>query len=307
MDNQKTQMREVAILYYEKGLTQVEIARQMGLTRQTVAKLLSLAIEHKVVEIKINDPEREKVLLEEKIKKKFKLEEVVISSVSRENELLSRLAVVKTAVQYVGEKVKIGNQKIGISWGRTIEAFIDEFPKTSTDKNVVFPLFGATNQEQSYFLSNEIARSFADKLGAKVEYAWFPYKPDSEEDKNLFLNTSYYKKLAEYWANIDIAIVGIGNSEMVQNFGKAFGYIDECRYAVGDVATHFFDKDGNFLNLYDDVLCVSLQDLRKAKQTIGVACGNDKVEAIIGGLKAQVIDTLITDEYTARKILNYKG
>lgn len=46
---------------------------------------------------------------------------------------------------------------------------ISEFDEIKAENNIVFPLFGATDQEQAYFLSNELARSFADKTGAKVK------------------------------------------------------------------------------------------------------------------------------------------
>ena len=38
MEFQKKQMQEAAILYYEKKLTQSEIAKMMNLSRQTVSK-----------------------------------------------------------------------------------------------------------------------------------------------------------------------------------------------------------------------------------------------------------------------------
>mgnify|MGYP002514149366 CR=1 FL=1 len=42
---------------------------------------------------------------------------------------------------------------------------------------------------------------------------------------------------------------------------------------------------------------------QNAGEKIALAYGNDKVEAIYGALKTGVIDTLITDEYTAKAIL----
>ena len=57
-------------------------------------------------------------------------------------------------------------------------------------------------------MSNELARSFADKIGARVKYAWFPYRPDCIDDCELLKKTSYYKSLCDLWNNIDIAIVG---------------------------------------------------------------------------------------------------
>lgn len=305
MDFQKKQMQEVAILYYEKKHTQHEIAQIMNLSRQTVSKLLNDAIRENIVEIKIHNPEITCTDLEQAICSKFKIKNAVICGVSVTDESLSRLITVKKAADYIRPLVKRGNQKIAISWGRTIQMLIDEFQKVSTSDNIVFPLFGATDQEQAYFLSNELARSFADKINAQIKYAWFPYKPDCIDDSNLFKKTSYYQKLHELWNDIDIAIVGIGNSDIIQTFGKVFGYSEKCLSAIGDISTHFFNAQGEFVELYKNTLCASKENLKNAKETIAVACGDDKAEAIVGALYTQTIDTLITDEYTARKILSF--
>ncbi len=303
MELQKKQMEEAAILYYEKKLTQQEIARTMNLSRQTVSKLLSDAVKENIVEIKIHNPEVSCIELEKKLCSTFKIKNAVICSVSNSHEALRLLMTVKKAVRYISARIEKGNKKIGISWGQTIQSLIAEFPSTSFGDNTVFPLFGATDQEQSCYLSNELARSFADKIGAKVKYAWFPYRPDSVDDCKLFENTSYYKKTNDLWNNIDIAIVGIGNNEIIRTFGKLFGYSEKCMSAVGDLSTHFFDFDGKFIELYENTLCASKDNLKNAKETIAVACGSHKTEAIIGALRTGVVDTLITDEYTAKEIL----
>ncbi len=303
MESLKKQMQEAAILYYEKKYTQNEIAKIMNLSRQTVSKLLSDAIKENIVEIKIHNPEITCKELEEKICNVFNLKSVAICGVSVASDALCHLMTVKKASDYIVSLIESGHKKIAISWGRTIQRFISEFPNVSTPGNIVFPLFGATDQEEAYFLSNELARSFADKIGAKVKYAWFPYRPDSARDCELFTKTSYYKKLHDLWDNIDIAIVGIGNSEILETFGKVFGYNERYASAIGDVSTHFFDEEGNIVELYENTLCAGRDNLKNAKQTIAIACGKDKTEAIIGALRTNMIDTLITDEYTAKNIL----
>ncbi len=303
MDFQKKQMQEAAILYYEKNHTQHEIAKIMNLSRQTVSKLLNEALKENIVEIKIHNPEITCQDLEKEICREFKIKNAVVCGVSSDDEELCKLMTVKKAVSYIQSLIETGDKKIAISWGRTVQLLISEFKKLHTTDNVVFPLFGATDQEESYFLSNELARSFADKIDAKVKYAWFPYKPDCIDDRKLFEKTSYYKKIFELWNNIDIAIVGIGNSAIIQAFGKVFGYSEKCFSAVGDISAHFFDYDGRIVELYENTLCASMENLMNAKETIAIACGDDKTEAIIGALRTQVIDILITDEYTANKIL----
>ena len=205
---------------------------------------------------------------------------------------LCNLMTVKNAAQYIYTLIEKGDKKIALSWGRTVQMLIAEFPVSNTSGNIVFPLFGATDQEQAYYLSNELARSFADKIGARVKYAWFPYHPDSVEDCNLFKNTSYYKKLNDLWNDIDVAIVGIGNREITRTFSRIFGYNEKYATAIGDVSTHFFDEDGNVLEMYENTLCAGRDSLKRAKQTIAVACGRDKTESIIGALRTGMVDKI---------------
>ena len=304
LELQKKQMHEAAILYYEKNHTQSQIARMMDLSRQTVSKLLNDALKEGIVEINIRSPEVTCADLETAICSRFGLQQAVVCPASASDEALRQLMTVKAAANYIAPLAQKGSQNIAISWGRTIQSLIGEFGKLSTPTNTIFPLFGATDQEQAYYSPNELARNFADKLGARVKYAWFPYRPDSPEDSRLFKNTTYYQTLNQLWENIDIAILGIGSSTVIQAFGKIFGYNEKCLAAIGDLATHFFDSDGNFLDLYENTLCASKENIKAARQTIAIACGDEKVAAIAGSLRTGLIDTLITDEHTARKILD---
>ena len=303
MNTEKILMSEVAALYYKKNLTQQEIAETMHLSRQTVSRLLSDAIEEKIVEIIIHDPKKDCKELEEQICITFGIRGCVVCSVSGRNESVHRLMTVKAAVDYILPIIQKGNQKIALSWGRTIQELIQNLPRLSTTGNTVFPLFGATDNENSYFSSNELARKMADKLDATPKCAWFPYMADSDGDSALLRQLDYYKQMQEMWNTADLAILGIGNTEILDIFGKTFGYSDIHNQAIGDIATHFFDRNGAFVNLYSNTLCASVDNIRNAKESVAVACGKEKAEAIAGALRTKMIDTLITDEYTARQIL----
>ena len=303
MNTEKMLLAEVATLYYQKNLTQQEIAEALHLSRQTVSKLLSDAIEEKIVEIIIHDPQKDCKELEEQICTVFGIRGCIVCSVSGRNESVHRLMTVKAAVDYILPIIQKGKQKIALSWGRTIQELIQNLPKLSTTRNIVFPLFGATDNENSYFSSNELARKMADKLDATPKCAWFPYMADSNEDSALLKQLGYYKQMQQMWDSADLAILGIGNTEILDIFGKTFGYSDIHNQAIGDIATHFFDQSGRFINLYRNTLCASVDNIKNAKESVAIACGKEKAEAIAGALRTQMIDTLITDEYTAREIL----
>lgn len=305
VSDEKILMSEAATLYYEKKHTQQEIAELMNLSRQTVSKLLNDAIKENIVEIKIHNPKKDCEELEMLICDRFGISKCVVCGVNSKNESIRRLMTVKAAEDYILPAIDKGGLKIAVSWGRTVQALIEQIPDINTNGNTVFPLFGATDNENSYFSSNELARSMADKIGANVKYAWFPYLADSNEDCDLLKKLSYYKKIQDLWNTADIAIVGIGNTEILEIFGKTFGYSEKHSRVIGDIATHFFTEKGEFVNLYKNTLCASADNIKNTKQTIAIACGNDKARAIAGALRTKLIDTLITDEYTAREILEY--
>ncbi len=305
MGNEKVLMYEAATLYYDKKLTQQEIAVRMKLSRQTVSKLLSDAIREKIVEITIHDPEETRRMLEKEICATFGIADCVVCSVASEDEAIRQLMTVKTAISHILPIIKAGGLKIAISWGRTIQELIGFLPQTSTQGNTVFPLFGATDHETAYFSSNELARSLADKLGARLQCAWFPYRTDSPEDCDLLKKLSFYKNMQALWSSADLVIMGIGNTETLDNLEKTFGCSEKHSQVIGDIATHFFDKNGQTVHLYDNTLCASQQDIQNAKRTVAIACGNKKAEAIAGALRTKMVNTLITDEYTAKQILTY--
>ena len=302
MKEQKNLMAEAALLYYKKGLTQQEIATALDLTRQTVSKLLTAAVNEGIVEIKIHNPENERKELETELNRRFQIQ-AVVGSVSKNNDELRRLTTVEKAIEYLLPIVKKGNLNIALSWGRSVQALIKQFPAVSTLGNKVFPLFGATEHEQAYFLPNELAREFAGKLDARVKYAWFPYQPENGQDFELFQRTGYYKNMQKEWSDFDVAIIGVGNNTAFRLLDPSFSESEGKKSAVGDVATHFFTADGELTETKVETLRISAESLKNGGKKIAVAYGDDKAEAIVGGIKAGFVDVLITDEYTARRIL----
>lgn len=303
MGNEKILMYEAATLYYEEKLTQQEIAVRMNLSRQTVSRLLNDAIRERIVEIRIHNPETNRKALEQKICRSFGISRCVICSAGSEDGEVRRLMTVRAAADYLLPIFQKGSLRIALSWGRTIQQFIRSLPETPTSGNTVFPLFGATDSEKAYFSSNELARKLADKLGAALKCAWFPYMAESEAEWNLLKQLSYYKKMQGMWDTADLAILGIGNTDILEIFGKTFGYSDIHAQAIGDIATNFFDGEGRFLPLYENTLQASVSNLKNAKETVAIACGDEKAAAIAAALRTKIIDTLITDEQTARQIL----
>ena len=112
MNTDKILMFEVATLYYEKNLTQQQIADELHLTRQTVSKLLNDAKGEKIVEFIIHQPQKDCETLEKSMCEVFGIGRCVICSVSGKSEQIRQHLTVKAAVDYILPKTQKGNQKI---------------------------------------------------------------------------------------------------------------------------------------------------------------------------------------------------
>ena len=67
----------------------------------------------------------------------------------------------------------------------------------------------------------------------------------------------------------------------------------------------YFNMDGEPLDLehHQRLILIRLETLRKMKHVVGVAGGEEKVEALRAAFKGGFIHSLITDEMTARTLL----
>jgi DNA-binding transcriptional regulator LsrR (DeoR family) len=98
-------------------------------------------------------------------------------------------------------------------------------------------------------------------------------------------------------------------SVMLANSGNAFTKEElqdlARRGAIGDISLQFFDRNGAPVHgpLDDRVIAMTLEELKQTPRVIGVAGGGRKVEAIRACLKGALLNVLITDKFTAEKLL----
>ena len=79
--------------------------------------------------------------------------------------------------------------------------------------------------------------------------------------------------------------------------------------AVGDVLSHFLDKNGQVIShhLEGRLMSTPMEQLKTLNNVIGAAGGPDKAEAILAVLRGGYLDVLITDEDTAQLLLEAPG
>lgn len=298
---------QAADLYYRKRLNQHEIAERMGITRQTVSRLLRNAVEYNIVEFRIHAPYAPVADLSERMAQKFGLEAAVVVPSKVDDSSLIPPVLAHYAARHVYSIVDAGAERIGLCWGRTLYRMVQEFPDSHFAHACVFPLIGASSRTAPYFMLNDMVRCLADRMNAAPVYAYIPADPSSPEDAALFRRTSTYLTIKQLWQRMDLAIMGIGVNLQHERYART-AYpgehtIHHSERHVGDLVTHYFDADGCFVDSGAEILRADLEDLQGAKRRMAVSGGSEKTPAILGALKTGMLTDLVIDERTCTRIL----
>jgi len=304
---------QVAMMYYNDNLTQQEISSKLGMTRQSISKLLNEARTKGIVEINIINPLKSVQAISDKIVDRFKIKNAVTVPSDFDDDSMNRTIIAQKAVEHINSLISSGNSNIGISWGRTVYSFIKIFISENHNNQLnVFPLVGASNENAPYFMINEMVRIFSEKTKAKPTFIYIPVNPGSSEEYGLFSRTRAYREISQIWKNTDIAVVGIGSLKAKSRSVRqeypgedVLALKMENKDPVGDICTNYFDLEGNIIKPDDYLRLISINEdeLRNIKNVVALAGGLEKVEAIIGALRTGLISDIIIDEITAREVL----
>ena len=158
---------------------------------------------------------------------------------------------------------------------------------------------------------HDVMHMLAEKTGARAYVMPVPFFANSAEDRQVLLSQRGVAEVFQLAEAAPLKIVGIGTVEAETQL-VASGMIDLSEIeaisdagGVGELVGHFFDCDGNALEtpLNARKLSISL-DRDMKHRVIAVAGGPNKVEALRAVLKSGRLSGLITDERTARALLD---
>lgn len=301
---------KVATLYYVNGWTQAKIAEKYEVSRPFISKALQRARELGIVEIYIKDESVHAIAYEQALEAKYHLKEAIVISTTGLSELMITKSLGKTVAYYTSHLLK-DNMTLGISWGNTLAAIVEEFPYKKMDAMNIVPLVGGMGSHNVEIHSNHLAFKLANKLNATCTYLYAPAIVESNELRDWLIKSADISSVIKKGENVDIAIVGIGNpfdNSTMENIG----YVSRddinqlsTKSVIGDINSQFYDVSGNFqeMPINNQVIGIDLDSLQKVKRVIGVANGSHKANAIKVALENRFIDILITDDVTAKKIL----
>lgn len=305
-----TLLAEIAEMYFLGGKNQNEIARKVGMTRSNVSRLLKEARQMGIVEIQIHHPIKENHTLHQEMVERFHLTDAHIIQVDHLNQLLPKLGTVagRVLMTYLAPGVILGT-----AWGTAISATIDQLEIASRIPDIkVVQLLGALGSRIQGYDGHSIVRRLEELLDAEGIYMNAPFFVDDTNTAELLLETSSIKENLNLAKQADIALLGVGSLDLSQCSYYLAGYVPKHEIleiqktgSIGDVCGRFFNINGELTAIayQNQLIGITIDDLKKIPVRIGVAGGPAKIDPIIGALRGNLVNILITDSATALEVL----
>ena len=303
---------KIAYYYYVLGLTQDEIARRMSLTRQRVNQIVRSLADMEIVSINIRGYEHEHARLECELEERYSLTRVLVAEDYGEVET-AIYKVANVAAQYLDETIRQGDV-IGVSWGQTLEQIVRQMPYRKREKCTVGQLMGAYNVPdgtRSGWKSDELVRNLANRFECGAHNFYAPLVVEHEETKRWLMRERGIQASFDQMKSCDIAVIAVGaiseEATMYRRGNYTRAEMEELR-ADGFVAELLMNPvraDGSSEGsvFASRVMSADIDCLRGIKNTVLVACGMKKAEAITAALATGCVNTLILDRTTAERIL----
>jgi DNA-binding transcriptional regulator LsrR (DeoR family) len=309
-------MTKVARLYYERALNQPEIAAQLDVSQATVSRLLKRAQQEHIVRISVSVPFGAYPDLEEALQTAYHLKEViVVDSVDDDEQILRDIGA--AGAFYLEMTLKPG-EIVGISsWSATLLAMVDAMhplPRSTTAQ--VVQILGGIGNPAAEVHATQLTRRLANLVHGEATFLPAPGVTGSAEARRILLDDAFVGAGMALFDRVSLALVGIGAvepSRLLASSGNIFApqEIDLLREqgAVGDICLRFFNREGTpvVTPLDERVIGMSLAQLRQVKRSVGMAGGRRKLAAIRGALAGRWINVLITDRFTAERLVHEHG
>lgn len=299
---------KIAWLYYVKGLTQGEIAKQQGLSRPTVIAYLKLAKSRGIVSIKLDPVHGRTNDLADQIREKFHLKTVYVVADEQGNDIEILEAVCEFAAHALPDFLN-PNDQLGVSWGETLSNMANMVPFVPIPGLVVRQLIGSM-ANPLVMTAESCTTEIARRLNAKCVNLNAPAVCSNVKLAEALRKEHIISQQLEKLRDCNKAVYSVSPCTpdthvvrfKVSTREELKAY--ERRGAVCNLAGRFLDSNGNAVKgeLDDRLLCVQLADLQRMKGML-VVSGTHKAAPAVSVLRGDYADCMVLDEMLARAIL----
>ena len=302
---------DVATFYYERRLTQEQIAQRINTSRSTVSRLLDEARERGIVHIKINYPWQRQHELEDRLLASFGLQEARVLVGKQKSEEEIRRGMGELTARLIDSHIDDG-QIFGVSYGRSMASTIAALVPSRKVELIVVPVIGALGSENPAIDGPDLVRKFASAYGAEYRYLPVPLLVEDVRTRDALTQLPRVHETLSLAKKAHTVLLGIGALDPEVSSGIWKGYLDDRQLlrvknqgAVGHMCGQFYDSRGKVLDIEVNrrSIGIGIQTLSKIKSVVAVASGKAKVAAILGALRGKYLNYLVTEDATAVALL----
>ena len=298
-----------AWLYYVAGNTQDEIARKLGVSRQSAQRLVSLAVTEKLIKVRLDHPIAHCMELSQLLVQDFGLQfcEVVPSDPESES---TTLGIAQAGAAMMEQCLKSKHARvIAMGTGRSLRACIEELPPMDCPQHKIVSLVGNMTNDGSASSYDVIIR-IADTVNAPHYPMPLPVIVATPEERRLLQSQKTVRSNLELAKRADVTFVGIGqmgdDAPLYED-----GFITKKELlalrkagAIGEIVGWVYDKKGKIIDgLTNEHVASTPVKPNNKNPVYGIAAGLQKVDAILAALNGKLINALITDEVTASNLV----
>ena len=301
---------QVLTLHFEESRPQADIAKELGLSSAKVNRLIKRGRELGMVQITIKSPLLRLFDLEKLLSDRWRLRTCLVVAGPTGSPEASLNEVCKAAASHLSDILRDGDT-VAVSGGKTVSTVIQNLSSTRAfDVNVV-PMAGGV-QNQHYTDVNHLATELARKLGGRATLIHAPLHASSREERDVLMKLKTVDDAMDQARRASIALVGIGavlGADSTYYEAHPVSEIERRKlYASGvrsEFLGHLIDQNGALSDndLNSRVVALPPQELVSIPRTIAIGSGPEKVEPIRAALNSGYFNSLVTDELTARAIL----
>ena len=300
--------QRAAWMYFVEEMTQSAIADALGVGRVTVVRMLAEARALGEVRIALARGHAELGGLEAALCTAYGFGDALLAPISSADaDVTAPIGAVLG--EYLSSLLR-NDMKIGLGWGRTLNRSREHLRERSLrGLNVVSLVGGVTHFAHDN--PAEFPSAFARAFNADCYLIPSPCLVDSPATKIALIERCGLKAVYDFAESLDAIVVSVGSLGPEATIARYEVISEKDRRvlgefgAVGELLCNVFDHEGRIVDhpINQRVMSAPLDSVRAAPIRVLAAGGPHKLAAIEGAIRLLNPTALVTDEFTARRLL----
>lgn len=296
----------VARRFYLEDASKVEIAKELGLNRFKVARLLELARELGVVKIELDDGGTVIQDLSTRLAERLHLRHAtVVESHGSPDAVRQQIGL--AAAGHLQTTLKDGDT-LGVSWGRTIRTMANSLP--TLPRIDVVQLTGTVGTDLADS-PVEMVRMVAQNSGGSAHTIFTPMVVGDARTAASLRAQSDVANVLSRMARLDAAVLALGSwvppeSQLRETIPEDTRNQLEERGVVAEVGALLIADDGSVIaqDFTDQCIAITEAQLRNANRIVLVGGGASKARAASAVARSGLVTEIVTDRALAEAILS---